>query len=184
MDEENITQETLAEESDGENGAVENVAQPSVAAILSKELGKEFKDDETALKAVKDTFSYVGKKQQTVKEEVKAELNADEIVKNVLEDNKSMRKELFYMKNKDFDTPEIREFIEDTGKNPEDVVSSESFKKIFTQVQGYKKAQQSANVLKSNSKTHTSDYIEKQTKAQQTGRPEDWAKVLEDRLGG
>lgn len=182
MDEENITHEALAEESDGENGAVESVT-PSIAKILSKELGKEFKDDESALKAVKDTFSYVGKKQDQVKNEVKKELQIDEVVQNVANENKLMRQELFYLKNKEYDTPEVREFIQETGKDPADVVNSESFKKIFDKVKGYEKAQESANVLKSNSKTRSDDHVEKLSKAQSTGRPEDWAKVLQDRLG-
>lgn len=64
----NITPETLPNEqgvsSLDSGGAVSDTsgaADNHVAQLLSEALGKTFEDKETALKAVKDTFSYVGK---------------------------------------------------------------------------------------------------------------------------
>ena len=58
MSEEYITDEALSETSDGGAAGSE---EKSIKSVLEKELGKEFPDEETALKAVKDTFSHVGK---------------------------------------------------------------------------------------------------------------------------
>jgi hypothetical protein len=181
MDEENITQDTLDEKSSGE-GAVESQT-PSIASILSRELGKDFRDDETALKAVKDTFAFVGKNKEQAKVEVQKELQIDEVVRSVAEQNRQMSTELFYLKNPQYDKPEIRNFIETTGKAPKDVVATESFKDIFTKLEGFEKAQKSANVLKSNSKTKTKEDVDEYNSAKKTGTEEDWAQVLSSRLG-
>lgn len=65
--EEVITQETVPEvplESTTEGGSAD--ASQSLLETLNETLGKDFKDAETALKSVKDTFSYVGKQDDLI----------------------------------------------------------------------------------------------------------------------
>lgn len=179
MNEENITPEAVPAEAEGENGAVGNEA-PTIASVLSETLGKDFKDDETALKSVKDTFSYVGKQRDQVKTEVKEELKIDEVVANVAKQNKELSSELFYMKNKEFDSPEVRDMIGSMGNDPKEVVQSDAFKKIFDKVKGFEKAQEGANVLKSNSNTRLDTTSEATKTAMKSGSDKDWGKVLQN----
>lgn len=53
--------------SDGNNEAVTEIGSGSVAAVLSATLGKVFPTDDAAIKAVKDTFSFVNEAAETKK---------------------------------------------------------------------------------------------------------------------
>lgn len=85
MSENNITPDTLPEESDGE-GAVEETkeettetkeetSEKSVDALslseLNEHLGKEFPTKDAALKSIKDTYSHVGKRTADIENEMK-----------------------------------------------------------------------------------------------------------------
>jgi len=155
MEEENITSETLSEDLDVESAdgdeAVENVTPKegsSIAQTLSDVLGKEFKDDDSALKAVKDTFSYVGKKEEAIRKEVAEELTAKQAVDAVSGEVKALSKELFYSKNPQYEP--MRKVIEKMGANPSEVVATEEFKTVFDKVKGYEDLQATKNVLESN----------------------------------
>lgn len=80
--EEVITQETLADGSQlnpADGGSADQTSSISLED-LSKVLGKEYKDPETALKSVKDTFNYVGDvgKVKNLINDAKAKLGTDE----------------------------------------------------------------------------------------------------------
>lgn len=80
--EEVITQETLAGDVDVTSADGGSADQTSVISLdeLKTVLGKEFKDPETALKSIKDTFNYVGDvgKVKGVIAEAKSRLGTDE----------------------------------------------------------------------------------------------------------
>jgi len=80
--EEVITQEPLADGSQlnpADGGGADKTGSISLED-LSKVLGKEYKDTETALKSVKDTFNYVGDvgKVKNLISDAKSKLNTDE----------------------------------------------------------------------------------------------------------
>lgn len=117
---------------------------------LNKLLGKSFPTKEAALKSVKDTFSYVGKKTDDIKKEVIAELNADQRTDTLAKELAAMRVERFYDKNPEYADPAIRKVIDRIGGNPQDVVSSEEFKTIFNKVSEFDKSAKLKTVLESN----------------------------------
>ena len=59
---ENNTQDTLLPDGNVAPGSGDGAVTPSVSVTdkLNEALGKEFPDEETALKAVKDTFAHIG----------------------------------------------------------------------------------------------------------------------------
>lgn len=104
-------------------------------------LGKNYPDKDTALKSVKDTFSWVGKKLDA------AAPTTDPAIAGEL---RAIKNDLFYAKNPQYDTPEYREVISKMGENPADVVGSATFKSIFDKTSGYDKIQKTKTVLESN----------------------------------
>ncbi len=128
---------------------------PSVeaGAISLKELnaflGKTYLDKDTALKSLKDTFSYVGKKIEAAMPQTPA---SDPTVAAEL---RKMSNEIFYAKNPQYDTPEYREVISKMGENPAEVVGTPTFKNIFDKTSGYDKIQKQKTVLESNPRIGT-----------------------------
>lgn len=116
---------------------------------LNKTLGKDFKDKATALKAIRDTFNYVGKKKEDVVKEVKQELDPSSFISR-----DQYERDMFYSKNTEYDSPDIREVIESMSKakgiSPREVVESESFKKVYGAVKGFNENQKLKTVLETN----------------------------------
>lgn len=59
MEEETINQDNLSDDTSDDVGSGSQPA--GLKEVLERELGKKFSDEQSALKAVKDTFNYVGK---------------------------------------------------------------------------------------------------------------------------
>jgi len=114
---------------------------------LNKELGKDFKDVPTALKSLKDTQSFVGKKIEAA--EATVDPSEKERVDNL---QKRLDTSDFYRSNPQYDNEETRALINDLGDNPSEVVTKESFKKTFEKVSAYNEQQDSKSVLHSNSR--------------------------------
>jgi|ERR1035437_1249056 hypothetical protein len=110
---------------------------------LESFLGKTYPDKATALKSLKDTQSYVGRK-------IEAATPVPATDPTVAAELRAMKNELFYSKNPQYDTPELREVISKIGENPADVVNGASFKVIFDKTSGYDKIQKTKTVLESN----------------------------------
>lgn len=113
---------------------------------LNKYLGKNYPDKDTALKSLKDTISYVGKKK-------------DDIVKEAFDGSKFISRDqyetdMFYSKNPDYQSPELRKVIDSMAKadgiRPQDVVESEAFKAVYGKVKGYTDSQSLKSVLETN----------------------------------
>ena len=123
MQEEDITLESLPDEAEltppAGQGAGSEVAE--IKDVLSELLGKKFPDDETALKAVKDTFSYVGKAGQELKElRAKAQQPAENVDPNKFVSREEFLKASFYSENPEYKP--YKSIIDKFGSNPSEVV--------------------------------------------------------------
>lgn len=161
MQEENITPEALPDASQlnapDANGTVGSVpASGLTLEELNSTLGKNFPTKEAALKSVKDTFSYVGKKLEDVKKEVVTEVKASEATEKLAKELEEMRKERFYDKNPQYADPSLRKLIEASGQKPDEFVNTPEFKDIFTRVSGYDESQKLKTVLESNPRLSSS----------------------------
>ena len=179
MDEEkDITPDTLADDvdvasPDGGDGAVddkvEETKQESVKDILNQALGKDFKDDDTALKAVKDTFGYVGKKKEQIAEEIKSNnTNEDFVSKD------QYNEDMFYSKNEQY--AEFKDVLnalaKSDGKSLQEVADSDTFKGMYEKVNGFNKSQKVKNVLESNPRLGTAtNKMDQARKAMADGDP-------------
>lgn len=148
--EDDITTEGQADESQLNPAApevtVENESKPEDLTLveLNALLGKDFKDKTTALKSVKDTFSYVGKR----KEDIAKELGS--FSESTSKELKEIKENLFYKDNPEL-TP-YRAAISKMGSNPEEVVNTPEFKSIFDKAKGFDSDQKLKTVLSSNSR--------------------------------
>lgn len=113
---------------------------------LNQKLGKNFTDKETAIKALKDTFSFVGKRREDIEREVysKYEPAIDE-VKKTSEELAILRKEIFYKDNPQYAAH--RNLIDRLGKSPAEVVNNPDFKQLFEKADGFDKSQNLKTVL-------------------------------------
>ncbi len=158
MEDENITSEnSLAGDegvtsSDGAE-AVEKIV--GIKDVLSEALGKDFKDDETALKAVKDTFSYVGKLGQE-KKALEAKLKSagtneqatGEITQKIETLEKVLGESQFYADNPEYKP--YKNIISKFGDKPAEAVKSEEFKNVYSKVKAYDDSENTKSVLQSN----------------------------------
>lgn len=139
----NLTPDTLPGGAHVEpSGGNEAVADTLSLAELNQYLGKDFKDKATALKAVKDTFSFVGKKQETPATPVaSAELEAKV---------QSLEEEVFYSKHPEHAAN--RDIIKAMGGKPSEVVGTDAYKALFEKVKVADEVQKKQSVLSSNSR--------------------------------
>lgn len=132
---------------------------------LNTLLGKDFKDKATALKSVKDTYSYVGKRKEDIAKEVGGgnEMLASEL--------KQIKENMFFDKNPDY--APYRSLMTKMGSNPEEVAGSPEFKNIFEKAVGFDASQKLKSVLVSNPRLASSkDNLTKAREAQQSGNSE------------
>lgn len=108
-------------------------------------LGKQYPDKATALKGLKDTFSFVGKKADSVKEEVISEAtkHTSELAKEVTE----LKRDLWYQKNPQYEP--VRNLIERFNGDPKDIVNLPEFKEVFEKVKGYEETSKLKTVMES-----------------------------------
>lgn len=151
-DEKDTTTEPLADgaditPADGKE-AVDNIESESIKDILSKELGKEFPTDEAALKSVKDTFSYVGKKKEDIKEEVKKEEpQTDDFVSR-----KEFEESTFYAKHPEYEPYKgiIGALKNATENSLDEVVKADDFKAVYEKAAAHDESEKSKSVLQTN----------------------------------
>jgi len=152
---EDINEESLSDVSQlntaDDNSAVTQTSSEQAEVIesltlkeLNEYLGKDFKDKGTAMKSLKDTFSYVGKKKEDIAKELQSAQQTGELSKEI----KQIKENMFYDKN-----PELasyRTLIQKLGDNPEVVVNMPEFKDIYEQAKGFNESQKLKTVLQSN----------------------------------
>lgn len=179
MYEDNITPDALSDESQLNSadayGTVDAVTSGQSAdaltlSELNEKLGKNFQDKETALKALKDTFSYVGKKKEDVVREVKSELNNEAKTDQLAKELQELRRERFFDKNPQYADASVRKLIESLGGEPHSVVERPEFKDVFEKVARYEESAKNSNVLESNSRlAQSKDTIQKAKELQKSG---------------
>ena len=117
-------------------------------AELNSFLGSDFKDKDTALKALKDTKDFVGKRKEDILKD------AQPIIKPVddtlISEVQSLKKDLFYTQNPQYKGYEA--LINKMGGNPAEVVASSEFKTVFEKVSEAEKVTQGKSVVGSNSR--------------------------------
>ena len=177
MTQDNHTEGTLPDEThvDSAGGGAAAVSLP--LAELNTYLGKDFKDTDTALKALKDTQSFVGKRKEDIASEIRVELEAKQATaaagaanassggssNTALESTvKSLQEDLFYTNNPQY--KDMRDTIKAMGANPADVVQTDAFKKVFEKVQVANDVESKKSVVSSNArlaqtKTHTENAV-------------------------
>lgn len=115
-------------------------------AELNQLLGRQFKDRDAALKSIQDTYKFAttrvndiaGKMDETTKGELKR-LNDTVETQN---------REMFYIQNPQY-APH-RKLIDSLGKNPGEVVTSDTFKETFVKLEEHGKTVKLRTVLESN----------------------------------
>ncbi len=154
---ENLSPETLVGDaqltSSNGGGTVESPALTLVE--LNKYLGSDFKDTSTALKALKDTKDFVGKRKEDIIAEAvnTSQQKTDESLKA---DVQSLKRDLFFSNNPQYKGYET--LIEKLGSDPADVVKMEAFTNVFEKVKiadevGNNKSIVSSNARLSQNKT-------------------------------
>lgn len=114
---------------------------------INSSTGRNYKDKKTALEALKNTYSKVGKSGQLEKE-------IETLKKTVLDSSsnedriKQIETELFYSNNPQYKL--YKDTIAAMGGNPAEVVEKEAFKKIFTDLSEFEKTKNAKSVLESN----------------------------------
>lgn len=110
-------------------------------AELNSTLGKNFKDVPTALKALQDTQSFVGKKIDAVAPA------PDNTLKSEVD---SLKTQVFYSSNPQYKGHET--IINAMGSNPSEVVNGEAFKTYFEKAQVADQVTNSRSVVNSNNR--------------------------------
>lgn len=137
------------------------VAETLSLAELNSLLGKDFKDKATALKSVKDTYSYVGKKADAV---APAQATPDLEAKV-----SSLETQVFYANNPEYKGHES--IIKAMGANPAEVVESEAFKTYFGKAKVADEVEKTKSVVHSNSRlAQQQNHTETAVKAANAGR--------------
>lgn len=123
----------------------QTVAELTLAEI-NQRVGRDFKDKDTALKALEDTFKFVSTRKTDLETKVKSEV--DETYKKLAQDFASQQREMFYLQHPEYASQ--RKLIESMGANPQDVVQSDVFKDAFNKLSEYDKTVKLKTVLESN----------------------------------
>lgn len=119
-------------------------------AELNKQLGSDFKDPSTALKALKDTKDFVGKRKEDIAAEVKASLSQTAPDAASKSDVQALNNRLFFSENPRYKGYE--NLITKLGSNPAEVVESEDFKSVFEKAKVADEVAKQKSVVSSNSR--------------------------------
>jgi hypothetical protein len=172
MNEDLITDDLTVGEitgSDDTNDGMAAQSGVSIKDVLGQTLGKQFTSDEAALKAVKDTFSYVGKKidpQQAGQAagQTSANKEADKLDTSKFISREQYEQDMFYSKN-----PQLEEYKDilsglavANNVSVSEASNLESFKKMFEKTSAYDSSQKAKSVLETNPRLgHVTDKLSK-----------------------
>jgi hypothetical protein len=149
MENEDLTPEAQPE--GGDNGAVGD-GSVAVADLslneLNEALGKEYPNKETALKSIKDTFSYTGMKKEQIKAELAKEMSIDDLSQKMSSLENQLRDANFYADNPQFKP--YKAMIDKFGGSPQDAVKDPIFQETFKKVSAFDETEKSKSVLHSN----------------------------------
>lgn len=124
---------------------------------LNKFLGSDFKDTSTALKALKDTKDFVGKRKEDIVAEVRKSPDANVPEVATKSDVQSLKNRLFFSENPQF--KEYESLISKLGSDPAEVVDTPDFKTIFEKVKTADEVASSKSVVSSNGRLSQSKTV-------------------------
>lgn len=138
----------------------ENDSQPSFKDVLKEATGRDYPDDETALKSVTETYKYVGslgQKVKTLEEQIEsqapieapASTETPELVQQVETLTRELAETRFYNENPQYNNEVAKELITAMGGSPA-VVESDAFQKAYSAIQATAEVEKSKSVLVSN----------------------------------
>lgn len=123
---------------------------PAVDALslaeLNSLLGREFKSKDSALKSIKDTFTFATTRLTDVYAKVDESTKGE--LKKLNDTVAAQNKELFYVQNPQY-APH-RKLIDSLGQNPGEVVNGDVFKETFNKLEEHGKTVKLKTVLESN----------------------------------
>lgn len=170
----------------------ENVTQPgndtpqvdnlSLAEINSL-TGRQYASRDAALKGIKETFSFVGKKQETpAPATTQTPAEQPDIATELQRTQASLEETQFYLDNPDYNNQEAKELIKSFSGKPADIVKSDVFQKAFKAIQSVSQNDKSQTVMQPNSRQGASsaDYQTDLEAAQASGN---WADFLAKHKG-
>lgn len=151
MTDEYITSDSLPEGSDGAEAVSEGEGTEGLDRLsledLNSTLGKDFPTKEAALKSIKDTYSYVGKKVEAPR----ADNSLEGIDPNKFISREEFEAETFFSKNQELEPyKKIINKLREPGQSLNDVVNSDDFKNIYEKASAFEKMESSKSVLQSN----------------------------------
>lgn len=147
MEDEDLTKDTQSDEDGAEAVGSEGVAEMSLKEI-NEALGKDFPDKETALKSIKDTYSYTGKRKEDIINEYKKQAGESELASKVSSLENMLRDANFYAENPQYKP--YKDVISKFGNNPEEVIKDPVFQSTYKKASAYDETEKSKSVLHSN----------------------------------
>lgn len=164
----NPTDETLAGAAhvDAADGGAAVAPDALTLSEMNAILGKDFKDKDSAAKAIKDTFSYVGKRKEDIAAELRSQTDAA-AAKNpdlaAKSDVLRLETDLFYAQNPQYKGYES--LIAKMGGRPAEVVDMPEFKTVFEKGKIADEAEQKKSVVSSNARlAETKTYMDEAIK--------------------
>lgn len=144
MENNNLTDDSqLAATHVDAGGEQSAVADTLSLAEINSTLGKDFKDKATALKSLRDTQSYVGKKIDAV--------SPAPVIDNALKSEvDSLKKEVFYASHPELKGHET--MLNALGSNPAEAYQSDAFKSYLEKAKVADEVAQTKSVVSSNSR--------------------------------
>ena len=140
-----LTDSSLSDKSDGGDGGVSEDESSLSLEELNAKLGKNFPSKEAALKSIKDTFSFIGKKQEAKAPQIDTSQFASR------EDLESIREENFFSKNPDYEPyKDLINGLKKEGQTLSDVVNQDAFKGIYEKAKAGDEIAKAKSVLQSN----------------------------------
>jgi hypothetical protein len=160
-----LTDETLPDDGGSSGGGLEDEMSLSLEELNAK-LGKSFTSKEAALKSIKDTFSFVGRKQETKAPQI----DTSNFVKR--DELESIKEENFFSKNPDYEPyKDLIKGLKKEGQSFNDVVNQDAFKGIYEKAKTSDEMAKAKSVLQSNPRiSMATDKMSEAKTAAQEGR--------------
>lgn len=128
----------------------ENVDATLSLADINKTLGRDYKDVPSALAALKETYSFVGKAPKAPEVQPTSTATNDAPPAASKADVDALKVELFFSKHPEYEAH--RSLIAKMGGEPSEVVGSTEFKEVFEKVKVADEVSRQRSVVSSNSR--------------------------------
>lgn len=149
----------------------ENVSKESELTLqeLNSLTGRKFESKEDALKSLKETFNFVGKRKEDIEKEILENQKKANDTSDLAKQLNELKHNLFYSQNPQYEP--YRAVIGKLGDNPAEVINTAEFKDLFEKAKGFDASQKSKSVLESNPRIAVAKgHIDKAREAVMNGR--------------